>query len=105
MARMKSKEKLLEMIGAMPRMTRGRLCELSRTASGRKFYHLQYRKNTRLFQKYVPAAQAPAYEKSTEQFRRFMKAVDDYVDDMSRLGMEEIAMEAAKKAGQREADK
>lgn len=89
------------MIRAMPRMTRGRLCELSRGATGRRFYHLQYRKDTKLFQKYVPVGEVAAYEEATERFREFMRAVDDYVDDMSRLGMEEIAREAAAARGQR----
>ena len=86
---------MIRMIRAMPRMTRGRLCELSRSATGRRFYHLQYRKDTKLFQKYVPVGEAAAYEEATERFREFMRAVDDYVDDMSRLGMEEIAREAS----------
>ena len=84
------------MVKAMPRMARGRLCVLSRSASGGKFYHLQYRRNTRLFQKYIPLAEVAAYEEATEQYRRFMKAVDAFVDDMSRRGMEEIAAEAGK---------
>lgn len=79
----------------MPRMTRGRLCVLSRSATGRRFYHLQYRRDTKLFQKYVPVGEVAAYEEATERFREFMRAVDDYVDDMSRRGIEEIAREAS----------
>ena len=84
------------MVRAMPRMARGRLCILSRSAGGGKFYHLQYRKNTRLFQKYVPLAEVDAYERATEQFRRFMEAVDAFVDDMSRKCMAEISEESGK---------
>ena len=82
-------------------MTRGRLCALSRSGTGRRFYHLQYRKHTKLFQKYVPAGEVAAYEEATERFREFMRAVDDYVDDMSRLGMEEIAREASAEKARR----
>ena len=91
---MKSQERLLEMIKKSERMTRGRLCVLSRSSNGGKFYHLQYRKNTKLFQKYIPLDEVAAYESSTEQFRQFMDAVDAYIDDMSIQGMKEIAKEA-----------
>lgn len=85
----------------MERMTRGRLCVLSRSAGGRRFYHLQYRRNTRLFQKYVPLAEVAAYEKATGQFRKFMAAVDAYVDEMSERGMREIREEAGKAHGRK----
>lgn len=84
----------MKLIGEMPRMTRGRLCVLSRRADGGKFYHLQYRKDTKLFQKYIPLDEVAAYEKSTEQFRIFTEAVDAYIDEMSALGMKEIGKEA-----------
>ena len=57
---MKSQEMLLKMVAAMPRMARGRLCVLSRSAKGGKFYHLQYRKDTKLFQKYIPLREVAA---------------------------------------------
>ena len=82
------------MIEGRERMARGRLGVLSRGANGGKFYHLQYRRNTKLFQKYVPADQAAAYEKATAAFREFMDAVDAYVDEMSARAMSEIAKEA-----------
>lgn len=84
----------MRMIGASERMARGRLGVLSRGANGGKFYHLQYRRDTKLFQKYVPADQAAAYEKATASFRAFMDAVDAYVDEMSARTMAEIAKEA-----------
>lgn len=94
---MKSQEILSDMVKTMPRMARGRLCVLSRSANGGRFYHLQYRRNTKLFQKYIPLAEVAAYEEATEQYRRFMKAVDAFVDDLSRKSMEEIAAEAGRK--------
>lgn len=83
------------MIEAAAPMTRGRLCELSRSKSGGGFYHLQYRKNTKLFQRYVPLDEVAAYEKSTEGFRKFMEAVDAYVDELSEKTMRSIKKEAA----------
>lgn len=85
-------------------MTRGRLCELSRSKSGDIYYHLQYRKRTKLFQKYIPRDQAEAYGKTTEEFRRFMEAVDAYIDEMSALTMENIAKEAKDAKEKRKAE-
>ncbi|MBR3086375.1 MAG: hypothetical protein IKH04_08230 [Kiritimatiellae bacterium] len=99
---MKSQETLLKMVEAMPRMARGRLCVLSRSAKGGKFYHLQYRKDTKLFQKYIPLREVAAYEEATELYRRFMEAVDAFVDDMSRKSMAEIAEECGKEARKRD---
>ena len=91
---MKSQVRLVKLIEGRARMARGRLGVLSRGANGGKFYHLQYRRNTKLFQKYVPADQAAAYEKATAAFREFMDAVDAYVDEMSERAIAEIAKEA-----------
>ncbi len=91
---MKTQAILLEMLKKPRRMTRGRLCVLSRGAKGGRFYHLQYRRNTKLFQRYVPVGEVAAYEESTEQFRLFLSAVDAYVDEMSAKGMAEIRKEA-----------
>lgn len=99
---MKSQEILLKMVEATPRMARGRLCVLSRSAKGGKFYHLQYRKDTKLFQKYIPLREVAAYEEATERYRRFMEAVDAFVDDMSRQSMAEIAEECGKEARKRD---
>ena len=63
---MKSQARLLEAVKAAERMSRGRLCVLSRTKGGGAFYHLQYRKDTKLHQRYVSREKAPAYRKATE---------------------------------------
>jgi len=63
--------------------------------------HLQYRKDTKLFQKYIPLDEVAAYERSTEQFRMFTEAVDAYIDEMSSLGMKEIRKEARDAKGRR----
>jgi hypothetical protein len=91
---MKTQAILLEMLKKPRRMTRGRLCVLSRGAKGGRFCHLQYRRNTELFQRHVPVGEVAAYEESTEQFRLFLSAVDAYVDEMSAKGMAETRKEA-----------
>ena len=67
---------------------------LSRTKGGGKFYHLQYRKDTKLHQRYVPRDEAPAYERATAAYRRFMELVDAFVDEMSAKTAREIKKEA-----------
>ena len=57
--------------------------------------------NTKLFQKYVPLDEVAAYEESTERFRKFMEAVDAYVDEMSERGMKEIRKEAKRRVKER----
>ena len=91
---MKSQVSLLEAVNAAERMARGRLCVLSRAKGGGSFYHLQYRKDTKLHQRYVSRDEAPAYERATEAYRRFMKLVDSFVDEMSAKAAKEIRKEA-----------
>lgn len=92
---MKSQERLIRAIESMELMTRGRLCVLSRAKSGGEFYHLQYRKDTKLHQRYVPQSEASLYEKSTEAFRNFMRLVDEYVDEVSERSVRQIKKEVA----------
>jgi hypothetical protein len=97
---MKSQEKLLQAVMEAKRMTRGRLSVLSRSKGGGVFYHLQYRKDTKLHQKYVSRDEVPAYERATESYRNFMRLVDDFVEEMSERGIREIkkeVMEAKRK--------
>ena len=91
---MKSQVRLLEAANAAERMARGRLCVLSRSKGGGAFYHLQYRKDTKLHQRYVSRDEAPAYERATESYRRFMELVDAFVDEMSAKAAKEIRKEA-----------
>ena len=91
---MKSQPRLLKLINDAKPMARGRLCELSRSKSGGRFYHLQYRKNTKLFQKYIPLDEVAAYKEATERFREFADAVDAYIDEMSAKTARLITKEA-----------
>lgn len=67
---------------------------LSRSKGGSVFYHLQYRKDTKLHQRYVSRDEAPAYEQATEAYHRFMELVDAFVDEMSAKAAREIRKEA-----------
>ena len=74
-------------------MTRGSLCVSSIRKSGRKCYNLQYRRKTKHFSKAIPADELPAYERSTEVYREFMKYVQRYIDEQTKKAIKEIAKE------------
>ena len=66
-----------------------------KTKSGTTFHNLQYTKNRKHFVKYIPASQLAAYKEATENYRRFMDLVDEYIDMMSERAAKEIEKEDA----------
>ena len=77
----------------MKRLVRGRLACTNRSKGGAPFYCLQYTRKGRHVTKYVPSAQVEAYREATENYRRFMDAVDAYVEAASARTAEEIRKE------------
>ena len=75
-------------------MTRGKLCVSAVRKSGRRCYNLQYRRKTKHFSKAIPADQLAAFERSTEVCREFLKYVQRFVDEQTKLAIREIAKEA-----------
>lgn len=78
----------------MKNLIRGRLSCTNRSKGGDPFYCLQYTRRGRHVTKYVPSAQVEAYREATENYRRFMEAVDEYVERLS----EETSMKIRKEA-------
>ena len=76
------------------RLVRGRLACTNRSKAGGQFYCLQYTRKGRHVTKYIPPAQVGAYREATENYRRFMDAVDEYVEEMSKDTSEKIRKEA-----------
>ena len=76
------------------RLVRGRLACTNRSKAGGQFYCLQYTRKGRHVTKYIPPAQVDAYREATENYRRFMDAVDEYVEEQSRDTSEKIRKEA-----------
>ena len=76
------------------RLVRGRLACTNRSKAGGQFYCLQYTRKGRHVTKYIPPAQVEAYREATENYRRFMDAVDEYVEEMSKDTSEKIKKEA-----------
>ena len=91
---MKSQELFLKKMLSIPRLARGRIGVMSqKTKSGTTFHNLQYTKNRKHFVKYIPASQLAAYKEATENYRRFMDLVDEYIDMMSERAAKEIEKE------------
>ena len=65
------------------RLARGVLTPIKRTREGKVFYCLQYGRKGRHVSRYVAAEEADAYREATENYRRFMDAVDAYVEEAS----------------------
>ena len=78
-------------------LVRGRLACTNRSRGGGSFYCLQYTRKGRHVTKYVPSAQVEAYREATENYRRFMEAVDEYVEAVSAMTSEEIRKEAERR--------
>jgi hypothetical protein len=83
----------------MKRLVRGRLACTNRSKGGAPFYCLQYTRKGRHVTKYVPSPEVAAYREATENYRRFMEAVDAYVEEASARTAEEIRKEAEKRRG------
>ena len=77
----------------LKRLARGVLTPIKRTREGQVFYCLQYGRKGRHVSRYVAAEEADAYREATENYRRFMDAVDAYVEAASARTAEEIRKE------------
>lgn len=92
---MKKQEEFFENVKKITRLARGRLFVMKqKSKNGREFRNLQYTKGGKHFVKYIPYIQQEAYAEATENYRKFMELVDDYIDFMSARAAEEIAKEA-----------
>ena len=99
---MKSQAQILKGMSAIPRLARGRIGVMrQKSKGGGAFHNLQYTKGGRHHVKYVPEAQLAAYEEATENYRRFMSLVDEYVELMSAKAAREIEREV-RDAGKRD---
>lgn len=92
---MQAKDRIVAILEAAPRMTRGKLCVCAVRKSGKKAYNLQYRRKTRHFVKAVPTDQVALFEESTRACREFLELVQSYIDEATERGIREIAREAA----------
>jgi hypothetical protein len=74
---MKSTRKsILDQMGAIGRMERGKLCAMR----GGRYYNLQSWEQGRNVVRYVPASQSLSVKKDVEQYKRFMELAKRYAD-------------------------
>ena len=78
----------------LKRMARGVLTPIKTAKTGKVFYCLQYGRRGKHVSKYVPADELEAYREATENYRLFMEAVDNYIEERSARTAEEIRKEA-----------
>ena len=88
---MKKQEQILRRMAEIPRLTRGKLCLLRTSKSGRGFYNLQYWHRGRNNVKYVSDEQYDIYAEAIDGYARFMRLDEEYVDLMTGITEEEAA--------------
>ena len=91
---MKSQPLPFEKAIKLKRLARGVLTPIKTAKTGRVFYCLQYGRKGKHVSKYVPAGELDAYREATENYRLFMEAVDNYIEELSARTAEEIRKEA-----------
>lgn len=74
-------KRLLERMGQIERMERGKLCQMT----GRPHYNHQTWHNGRNEVKYVPKDNAPDLKKAIEGYTLFIKLAEQYADEVIRL--------------------
>jgi hypothetical protein len=72
---MSTPHSLLQQMGKIREMERGKLCPMR---GGRYFNHQTWEQGRNVV-RYVPAAEAPALQKSITAYRRFMKLTEQYI--------------------------
>ena len=72
-------EKLLEEMGSIRVMAKGKVTPIRTAKNGRTYYSLQARRDGRNVTRYVPAEKLEAVNEATANHRRFMALVERYV--------------------------
>jgi hypothetical protein len=81
---MHTQEEILAAMSRIGTMVKGKVT-VSRTAkSGRRYYSLQARRGGRNVTRYLAADKVAAVREATENYRRFMELVEQYVEASSR---------------------
>ena len=78
------------------RLARGVLTPIKTSKSGKEFFCLQYGRKGKHVSKYIPADELDAYREATKNYRLFMEAVDNYIEELSASTAEAIKKETLK---------
>ena len=90
---MKLQEKIIAILNERPIMTRGKLSVKGIRKSGAKAYNLQYHRQTKYFVRSVASDEVLRFEQATGNYQMFMELVQQYIDEETKRGIQEIEKE------------
>ena len=90
---MKIQDKIIAILKQRPIMTRGKLSVKGVRKSGAKAYNLQYHRQAKYFVRSVASDEVSHFEQATENYRVFMELVQQYIDEETQRGIQEIEKE------------
>jgi len=91
---------ILQQIGQIQSMERGKLSVIKESASG-PFYKLQARENGKNVTRYVPREQVPAVQEALEGYKQFQALTEQYADEVITQTRAAIAAGSKKKPSPR----
>jgi hypothetical protein len=91
---------ILQQIGQIQSMERGKLSVIKESASG-PFYKLQARENGKNLTRYVPREQVPAVQEALEGYKQFQALTEQYAHEVITQTRAAIAAGSKKKSSPR----
>ena len=80
---MRTPERILRDIAAITAMSKGTLCVMRKTASGKTYYNHQTWSGGRNVVRYVPPDKVQPLRKAIAGYRKFLKLADEYAEAVS----------------------
>ena len=81
---MRTPERILRDIAAIPAMARGTLCAMRKAASGKTYYNHQTWSGGRNVVRYVPPDKVGPLRQAIAGYRKFLKLADEYAESVSK---------------------
>ena len=81
---MRTPERILRDIAAVTAMSKGTLCVMRKTYSGKAFYNHQTWSGGRNVVRYVPPDKVQSLRKAIAGYRKFLKLADEYAEAVSK---------------------
>jgi len=81
---MRTPERILRDIAAIPAMARGTLCAMRKAASGKPYYNHQTWSGGRNVVRYVPPGKVRPLRQAIAGYRKFLKLADEYAESVAK---------------------
>ena len=81
---MRTPERILRDIAAIPAMARGTLCAMRKAASGKTYYNHQTWSGGRNVVRYVPPGKVRQLRQAIAGYRKFLKLADEYAESVAK---------------------